>query len=152
MERDGIALIVNGLNASELANHMRALAAQGPANAVKLASRVANKLLEKHHIFLDDELLSVDYASSGLDPDSAWQAAVRLAAQLGTIWKCPLRRSSAARGALPSERQDASLDASMMAESRRRSTGKAGHQQSRARAVRRIARPDNSVRLAEVYT
>jgi ATP-dependent Lhr-like helicase len=83
VERDGIALIVNDMNVSELASHVRALASQGPADAVQLASTVANKLIEKHHVFLDEELLSIDYASSRLDSESAWQATVRVAAQLG---------------------------------------------------------------------
>ncbi len=81
VERDGIALIANGLSARELGSQVRALAAQGPADAVELAGTVANKLVEKHHSFLGDELLSVDYASSRLDPDGAWQTAVRIAEQ-----------------------------------------------------------------------
>ena len=82
VERDGIALIVNGTNAAEFSHHIRTLAAQGPADAVELASTVANKLTEKHHVFLNDELLSLDYASSRLDAEGAWQAVVRVTAQL----------------------------------------------------------------------
>ena len=82
VERDGIALIVNGMSARELGLLLRGLAAEGPADAVKLAGTVANKLIEKHHVFLNEELLSVDYASSRLDPDGAWQAAVRVTQQL----------------------------------------------------------------------
>lgn len=41
---------------------------------MELAATVANKLLEKHHRILNDELLSLDYASSHLDPEGAWQA------------------------------------------------------------------------------
>ena len=63
----------------------RGLAAQGPADGVQLAESVANKLIEKHHVFLDEELLSVDYASARLDPEAAWQAAVRVSALLEEV-------------------------------------------------------------------
>jgi ATP-dependent Lhr-like helicase len=82
VERDGVAVVVNDIRASTLIPHLRAIAAQGPADAVQLAGTVANKLIEKHHVFLSEELLSVDYASSRLDPDGAWQAAVRVVGQI----------------------------------------------------------------------
>lgn len=85
VERDGIAIIVNDISAEALIPHFRALAAQGPADAVELAGTVANKLREKHHPSLSDELLSVDYASCRLDPEGAWQAAVRVAGQLEAL-------------------------------------------------------------------
>lgn len=80
VERDGLAIIVNGISGVTLVAHLRALAAQGPVDAVELAATVANKLLEKHHLFLNEELLSHDYASARLDPDGAWQTIVRIAA------------------------------------------------------------------------
>jgi hypothetical protein len=73
---------VNGISASELASHVRSLAAQGPADAVELAGTVQNKLIEKYHVFFNEELLSIDYASSRLDPEGAWHAALRVSAQL----------------------------------------------------------------------
>lgn len=78
VERDGVAIIVNDISADALASHLRALAAQGPADAVELARTVANKLVEKHHPFLNEELLSLDYASGRLNPEGAWQAVVRI--------------------------------------------------------------------------
>lgn len=81
VERDGIAIIVNGISADALIPHLRAMAAQGPADAADLAATVANKLIEKHHPFLSEKLLSLDYASCRLDPEGAWQAAVRVVAQ-----------------------------------------------------------------------
>lgn len=78
VERDGVAILVNDISADALVSHLRALAAQGPADAIELAATVANKLLEKHHPFLSDELLSQDYASCRLDPEGAWQAVVRI--------------------------------------------------------------------------
>jgi ATP-dependent Lhr-like helicase len=80
VERDGIAIIVNDIRGEVLMPHLRALAAQGPADAIELANTVANKLTEKHHLFLSEELLSIDYASSRLDPEGAWQAVVRVVA------------------------------------------------------------------------
>jgi ATP-dependent Lhr-like helicase len=82
VERDGVAMIVNDINADALIPHLRALAAQGPADAVELAATVANKLLEKHHPYLSEELLSADYASCRLDPEGAWQAVVRALGQV----------------------------------------------------------------------
>ena len=82
VQRDGIAIIVNDISADALIPHLRGLAAQGPADAVELAATVANKVLEKHHPFLSEELLSLDYASCRLDPEGAWQAVVRVVGQV----------------------------------------------------------------------
>lgn len=77
-----MAVVLNDISAGALVPHLRALAGQGPADAVQLARTVANKLIEKHHVFMSDELLSIDYASCRLDPDGAWQAAVRAVGQV----------------------------------------------------------------------
>lgn len=82
VERDGIAVVVNETSAKALMPHLRALAAQGPADPVELAKTVANKHTEKHHIFMTEEVLSIDYASSRLDPEGAWQACLRMVAQV----------------------------------------------------------------------
>lgn len=81
VERDGVAIVVNEMSTAALMPHLQALAAQGPVDPVELARSVANKRTEKHHVFLGEELLSMDYASSQLDPEGAWQASVRLVAQ-----------------------------------------------------------------------
>jgi hypothetical protein len=77
---DGIAVIVSDVSADTLIQHLRALAAQGPADGVELAHTVANKVMEKHHLFLSEGLLCMDYASGRLDTEGAWQATVRLVA------------------------------------------------------------------------
>jgi ATP-dependent Lhr-like helicase len=82
VERDGIAIIVNNISTNALIPHLRALASQGPADSVQLAGTVSNKLIEKHHVFLSEELLSIDYGSRRLDPEGAWQAAVQVLAQI----------------------------------------------------------------------
>lgn len=81
-ERDGIALIVNDASVDTLMLHLRDLVAEGPADAVELSRMVANKLSEKYHVFLSEELLSLDYASARLDPEGAWQAVVRVVAEV----------------------------------------------------------------------
>jgi ATP-dependent Lhr-like helicase len=81
VERDGIAIVANDISLAGLIPHLRALAAQGPADRIELARSVSNKLTEKYHVFLGEELLSVDYASSRLDTEGAWQACIRLASQ-----------------------------------------------------------------------
>ena len=80
-----LTIIVNDISADDLISRLRALAAQGPADAVELAATGANKLLEKHHPFLNDELLSLDYASSRLDPEGAWQAVARVVGQVEAL-------------------------------------------------------------------
>jgi ATP-dependent Lhr-like helicase len=87
VETDGLAIVVNDISADALVHHLRALAAQGPADAVDLARTVSNKLNEKHHLFLGEELLSIDYANSRFDVEGAWQTAVRLIAQVESLPK-----------------------------------------------------------------
>ena len=82
VERDGIAIVVHDVSKDSLAPHLRALAAQGPADGVDLARTVANKLVEKYHPYLSDGLLSIDYASGHLDTEGAWQTIVRAVAQI----------------------------------------------------------------------
>jgi ATP-dependent helicase Lhr and Lhr-like helicase len=81
VECDGIALVVNDISVNALIPHLRALAAEGPSDAVRLAGTVKNKVIEKHHVFLNEELLSIDYATARLDPEGAWQAVVRVVGQ-----------------------------------------------------------------------
>jgi len=79
--RDGIALVVNEVSRKTVSSHLRALAAEGPADPSQLASTIANKTVEKHHPFLSEELLSLDYGSGLLDPEGAWATVVRLVAE-----------------------------------------------------------------------
>jgi ATP-dependent Lhr-like helicase len=82
VQRDGIAIVVNDISAGALIPHLRSLAAEGPPDAVQLARTVSNKLLEKHHVFLSEDLLSIDYGNCRLDPDGAWHSVVRIVAQV----------------------------------------------------------------------
>ena len=82
VERDGVAIVVNEIGPEALASHIRTLVSQGPADAAELAGTVANKLTEKYHPFMNDWLLSIDYASGQLDTEGAWQTAVKVLAQI----------------------------------------------------------------------
>ena len=73
---EGLALLARDTTPLDLHAHLTALAAAGPPDARMLAASVENKRTEKHHVFLSDELLDADYASSQLDSEGAWRAAV----------------------------------------------------------------------------
>jgi ATP-dependent Lhr-like helicase len=79
--RDGIALVLSETSRATAMSHLTALAAQGPADSSELAVTVANKVVEKLHPYLNEELLSLDYASAYLDTDGAWTTVVRLVAE-----------------------------------------------------------------------
>lgn len=79
--RDGIALVINEVSRETVMSHLRALAAEGPGDPSELASTIKNKVVEKYHPYLSEELLSLDYGSSFLDTDGAWALTVRLAAE-----------------------------------------------------------------------
>jgi hypothetical protein len=74
--------VVNEISSATLILHLRALAARGPADAVRLASTVANKPTEKYHVFLNEDLLSIDYTGSRLDTEGAWQTVIRMVARV----------------------------------------------------------------------
>lgn len=71
---EGVAIVAPNTGVSELESHLQALVAEGPAFEIDLAEMVTNKVIEKHHRFLGDTLLSVDYASSHLDVEGAHAA------------------------------------------------------------------------------
>lgn len=73
-DRDGLAIVVDGISAPCLLAHLRALAQEGSVDVVWLAGTVLNKATEKHHLFLGEELLAADYASARLDGHGAQRA------------------------------------------------------------------------------
>ena len=75
---EGMALLVRDTTPVELQEHIQALADAGPPDTGMLATSVENKRTEKHHVFLSDDLLDADYASSQLDSEGAWRTVVRL--------------------------------------------------------------------------
>ena len=86
--RDGVAIVVNEISRNVLLSHLQALAAEGPADAALLAGTVTNKMVEKYHLFLSEELLSIDYGSGLLDPDGAWAAADETDCQGAVVVVC----------------------------------------------------------------
>ena len=75
---DGIALLVSDTTPIELHEQLMELANAGPPDTRLLVASVKNKHTEKHHMFLSEELLVADYASSQLDSDGAWRTVIRL--------------------------------------------------------------------------
>lgn len=73
---EGAALVIGAFAPDELRVVLRRLASAGPADGRILAESVANKHVEKHHVWLSDPLLAADYASGRLDVAGAL-AAVR---------------------------------------------------------------------------
>lgn len=79
---EGVALVVDEATPGGLLPHLRALADAGPCDAAELAGTVRNKASERYHPVLDEALLSLDYASSALDAEGAWQATVQTIARI----------------------------------------------------------------------
>lgn len=77
--RDGIAISFTSTPPSQVLEALAAMAGHGPFDAVELATTVKNKRLEKHDVFLRDELLSLDYAAKRLDVVGAYRVACDLA-------------------------------------------------------------------------
>ena len=75
---EGTALLVRDTTPVELHEHVKVVADAGPPDTGMLAASVENKHTEKHHVFLSEEVLDADYASSQLDSEGAWRTAVRL--------------------------------------------------------------------------
>jgi ATP-dependent helicase Lhr and Lhr-like helicase len=72
VEQRAIALTFNGVSVAEVMQHLQELAAAEPPDAAALAATVKNKVTEKHDLFLTEELLCRNYASSYLDVPGAW--------------------------------------------------------------------------------
>lgn len=78
---DGVAIGVSGARADTVRGHLAAMAQDRPPDPLALAASVADKVREKYHPYLTEDLLCADYASAYLDTHSAWQALRRLVAR-----------------------------------------------------------------------
>jgi ATP-dependent Lhr-like helicase len=74
----GLVLRVDKTDESKLQSHLEALKAEGSPDVLELVSHVANKRTQKYSPYLGDELLSEEYAISGLDPAGAVLSIERL--------------------------------------------------------------------------
>lgn len=72
-ESQGVAIIISKMDAVGLSQILKDVVREGPADPLKLAATIQNKAKEKYDLFLSEELLSADYASSKLDPLGAWE-------------------------------------------------------------------------------
>jgi ATP-dependent helicase Lhr and Lhr-like helicase len=85
--REDLAIAVKKTSAQELWMHIGELVDEGPADAVALAATVANKLNEKHDLFLSEELRCLNYATSYLAPQAAWETLKSMDANAGLFSK-----------------------------------------------------------------
>lgn len=74
VQRDGIALTIGDVTPTALGEHIRALVSGAPPDPTHLARSVGNKRSGKYDRYLDEDLLSTDYASRRLDIAGAWRA------------------------------------------------------------------------------
>ena len=72
VETGAIALSVNRITAQKLWPHLTELARADCPDALALAATVANKISEKHDLFLTEPLLCQNYAAGYLDVQKAW--------------------------------------------------------------------------------
>jgi ATP-dependent Lhr-like helicase len=79
VNRDAIALVVEGLTPQQLLKQLQTMAQNPPADAVTLAASVKNKLIEKHDRFLSQELLCQNYASAYLNIQGAQETIQKVA-------------------------------------------------------------------------
>ncbi|HEV7672496.1 MAG TPA: DEAD/DEAH box helicase [Thermoanaerobaculia bacterium] len=64
VRREGLALIFEGLAQEPLTKHLNSMLREEPPSAEQLGLTVSNKIREKFHPFLDEQLLAADYAAS----------------------------------------------------------------------------------------
>ena len=72
---DGLLITVPKAEPSQVRDRLKALVEAGPADPVSLAHRVANKKAAKYDDWIEDSLLSADYARRALDCPGAWRQA-----------------------------------------------------------------------------
>jgi ATP-dependent Lhr-like helicase len=70
---DGLLITVPKAEPSQVRDRLKALVEAGPADPVSLAHRVANKKAAKYDDWIEDDLLSADYARRALDCPGAWR-------------------------------------------------------------------------------
>jgi len=69
--QDGICLTMTNTSHAATIERLHALATAGIPDPSALAPKVQNKITEKYHEFLTDELLNIDYAARSLDTEGA---------------------------------------------------------------------------------
>lgn len=72
-EHEKTAIIVSNADVSKVEQVIKDMIAGGPEDPLKLAASIQNKAKEKYDLFLSEELMSADYASSKLSAKEAWE-------------------------------------------------------------------------------
>ena len=72
---DGLVITVLKAEPGPVRERLKAVVEAGPADPVSLALRVANKKAAKYDDWIEDGLLSADYACRALDCPGAWRQA-----------------------------------------------------------------------------
>jgi ATP-dependent Lhr-like helicase len=75
---EGVAIVVSDASERHVKVVLDEISSQVPVSAESVAATVKNKINQKHHVWLDEYLLNIDYASSELDIVGAHKAAVGL--------------------------------------------------------------------------
>ena len=89
---DGIAITTYGISKPVLMEHLQALVKQGPAEALQLASVVKDKAEQKHDLFLSEELLCWNYASSHVSTQLAWETLNEIVVRQNAMFKTDAER------------------------------------------------------------
>lgn len=74
VSKAGASLSARECTVEDLTGHLRALREAGAADPVELAQTVKNMVIDKHDRYLDEVLLTENYASKSLDARGAFQA------------------------------------------------------------------------------
>lgn len=77
---DGLALVVANASPTDVRTALEEIAVDPELQAYELAAAARDKEREKHHRYLDEHLLTLDYAASRLDVDGARRRAAELVA------------------------------------------------------------------------
>ena len=79
VSREDTALGLQKTTIDQVVGHLAEIAISPAPDGAELAEAAANKATEKHHVFLDQQLLCLDFASKALDVAGAMVASGRLA-------------------------------------------------------------------------
>ncbi|MBW4659245.1 MAG: DEAD/DEAH box helicase [Drouetiella hepatica Uher 2000/2452] len=73
VDQGAIALTINDITPAQLLRYLKKLSKADSPDPAILSTAVRNKIIEKHDLFLSEELLCKNYATSFLDVERAWQ-------------------------------------------------------------------------------
>lgn len=80
---DGLAIEVEDVEPAETSGLLKEIRSSPPPSATELAKQVASKVIEKHDLYYNDDLLGLNYGSRHLDVSGALDAIEEMLAGLG---------------------------------------------------------------------